>query len=155
MTELDETNAELDKAVKKKVKLTEIDSVETGKTVFSGKVTVSKEDWDNVTALAKKEVVSQKQTKKLRRERDEAVLERDILKSKLSAVSSELAEYNKKDEETCYFTRDKLKAESKRISREDNLSSELKKAKAFISACGLSNDFARFKFNKTRGTELE
>ncbi len=155
LTELDETNAELDKAVKKKVKLTEIDSVETGKTVFSGKVTVSKEDWDNVTALAKKEVVSQKQTKKLRRERDEAVLERDILKSKLSAVSSELAEYNKKDEETCYFTRDKLKAESKRISREDNLSSELKKAKAFISACGLSNDFARFKFNKTRGTELE
>ena len=142
LTELDETNAELDKAAKKKAKLTEIDSVETGKTVFGGKVTVSKEDWNNVTALAKKEVASQKQTKKLRRERD-------ILKSKLSAVSSELAEYKKKEEETCYFTRDKLKAESKRISREDDLSRELKKAKAFISACGLSSDYQQFRYNST------
>lgn len=142
LTELDETNAELDKAAKKKAKLTEIDSVETGKTVFGGKVTVSKEDWNNVTALAKKEVASQKQTKKLHRERD-------ILKSKLSAVSSELAEYKKKEEETCYFTRDKLKAESKRISREDDLSRELKKAKAFISACGLSSDYQQFRYNST------
>lgn len=112
--------AELDKATKKKVKLTEIDSMETGKTVFGGKVTVSKEDLDNVTALAKKEVATQKQTKKLRKERDEVVQERDILKEKLSAVSSELAEYKKKEEEKRYFSRDKLKAESKRISREDN-----------------------------------
>jgi len=155
LAERDEAHAELDKAAKKKVKLNEIDSVETGKTVFSGKVTVSKEDWDNVTALAKKEVASQKQTKKLRKERDEAVQERDTLKLKLSAVSSELAEYKRKEEEKYYFTRDKLKAESKRISREDELSRELRKAKSFISACGLSDDFARFKFNKTRATELE
>lgn len=149
LTELYETNAELDKAAKKKVKLTEIDSVETGKTVFSGKVTVSKEDWNNVTTLAKKEVASQKQTKKLRKERDEAVHKLDELNEKFNAVSSELAEYKKKEEETCYFTRDKLKAESKRISREDDLSRELKKAKAFISACGLSSDYQQFRYNST------
>ncbi|MDY5692965.1 hypothetical protein [Ruminococcus flavefaciens] len=74
---------------RKKVKLTEIDSVETGKTVFGGKVTVSQEDWDNVSDLAKKEVASQKQTKKLRKERDEAVQECDKLKTQLAAVSSE------------------------------------------------------------------
>lgn len=155
LTELDETNAELDKVAKKKVKLTEIDSVETGKTVFGGKVTVSKEDWENVTTLAKKEVATQKQTKKLRKERDEAMQELGELKEKFNAVSSELASYKKKEEEKSYFTRDKLKAEAKRISREDELSRELRKAKAFISACGLLDDYARFKFNKTRVSELE
>lgn len=138
------------KAVEKKTaKLTEIDSIETGKTVFGGKVTVSSEDWENITSLAKKKVATQKQTKKFRRERDEAVQERDILKEKLSAVSSELAAYKKAEEEKRYFSRDKLKAESKRISREDELSRELKKAKAFISACGLSSDYQQFKYNST------
>lgn len=52
------------KAVKEKTaKLAEIDSIETGKTVFGGKVTVSQEDWQNITDLARKEVASQKQTK--------------------------------------------------------------------------------------------
>ena len=74
--ERDEAVAEFEKVSRKKVKLTEIDSVETGKTVFGGKVTVSQEDWDNVSDLAKKEVASQKQTKKLHKERDEAVQER-------------------------------------------------------------------------------
>lgn len=100
LTELDETNAELDKVAKKKVKLTEIDSVETGKTVFGGKVTVSKEDWENVTTLAKKEVATQKQTKKLRKERDEAMQELGELKEKFNAVSSELASYKKPAKES-------------------------------------------------------
>lgn len=54
IAEKEEINAALEKAAKKHVKLKEIDSVVTGKTVFGGKITVSKEDWENVTALAKK-----------------------------------------------------------------------------------------------------
>ena len=131
------------------VKLKEIDSVVTGKTVFGGKITVSKKDWENVTALAKKEVISQKQTKKLCRERDEAIQERNTLKARLDAVSSELADYKKKEEDRRHFSRDKLKAESKRISREEELSRELKKVKAFISACGLSSDYQQFRYNST------
>ncbi len=141
---------EMLKAVKEKTaKLAEIDSIETGKTVFGGKVTVSQEDWQNVTDLAKKEVASQKQTKKLRKERDEAVRERDELKAKLSAVSSELAAYKKAEEQKGLFTREKLKKETKRISREDELSRELRKAKAFISACGLNTDYQQYKYNST------
>ena len=141
---------EILKAVKEKTsKLAEIDSIETGKTVFGGKVTVSQEDWQNVTDLARKEVASQKQTKKLRKERDEAVRERDELKAKLSAVSSELASYKKAEEQKGIFTREKLKKETRRISREDELSRELRKAKAFISACGLSSDFQQYKYNST------
>lgn len=147
--ELTEKKAAINAVEKKTAKLTEIDDIETGKTVFGGKVIVSKNDWDNVTVLAKKEVVSQKQTKKFRKERDEAVQKLDELKEKFKAVSSELAAYKKKEEETCYFTRDKLKATSKRISREDELSRELRKTKAFISACGLSSDYQQFKYNST------
>lgn len=154
--ELSEKKAAIKAVEKKTAKLTEIDDIETGKTVFGGKVTVSKNDWDNVTILAKKEVVSQKQTKKFRKERDEAVQKLDELKEKFNAVSSELAEYKKKGEETCYFTRDKLKATSKRISREDELSHELRKAKAFISACGLSSDYQRFRYNSAiKNKDLE
>ena len=110
---------------------------------------MSQEDWQNVTDLARKEVASQKQTKKLRKERDEAVRERDELKAKLSAVSSELAAYKKAEEQKRLFTREKLKKEAARISREDELSRELRKAKAFISACGLSLDFQQYKYNST------
>lgn len=141
---------EMLKAVKEKTaKIAEIDSIETGKTVFGGKVTVSQEDWQNVTDLVRKEVASQKQTKKLRKERDEAVRERDELKAKMSAVSSELAAYKKAEEQKGLFTREKLKKEAKRISREDELSRKLKKAEAFISACGLSSDFQQYKYNST------
>lgn len=153
--ERDEAVAEFEKVSRKKVKLTEIDNVETGKTVFGGKVTVSQEDWDNVSDLAKKEVASQKQTKKLRKERDEAVQECDKLKTQLAAVSSELSEYKKKEENKRYFSREKQNAEAQRIKREDQLSRDLQKARAFISACGLTEDFARYKFNKTRNSELE
>ena len=153
--ERDEAVAEFEKVSKKKVKLTEIDSVETGKTVFGGKVTVSQEDWENVSDLAKKEVASQKQTKKLRKERDEAVQERDKLKTQLAAVSSELSEYKKKEENKRYFSREKQNAEAQRIKREEQLTRDLQKARAFITACGLSDDFARYKFNKTRNAELE
>ena len=153
--ERDEAVAEFEKVSRKKVKLTEIDSVETGKTVFGGKVTVSQEDWENVSDLAKKEVASQKQTKKLRKERDEAVQERDKLKTQLAAVSSELSEYKKKEENKRYFSREKQNAEAQRIKREEQLSRDLQKARAFITACGLAEDFALYKYNKTRSTELE
>lgn len=150
-----QVSAELDKAAKKKVKLDEIEGIEVKESMFGKKVTLSKEDYDKLSDTAKKYVAIVKTTKKLRKECDEAVQERDVLKKQLTAVSSELATYKKAEEEKGLFTREKMKKEAKRISREDKLSRELKKAKAFISACGLSDDFARFKFNKTRSSELE
>ena len=88
-------------------------------------------------------------------ERVEAIQECDKLKTQLTAVSSELAAYKKAKEQKGLFTREKLKNQAARISREDELSRELRKAKAFISACGLSDYFSRYKFTKTRGSELE
>lgn len=155
LSERDEAQAELDKAAKKKVKLDEIESIEVKESMFGKKVTLAKEDYDTLSDTAKKYVAMVKSTKKLKAEHDTAVQERDALRTQLAAASSELATYKKAEEQKGLFTREKLKKEAARISREDELSSELRKAKAFISACGLSDDFARYKFNKTRGSQLE
>ena len=154
--ERDEAQAELDKAAKKKVKLDEIESIEVKEYVFGKKVTLAKEDYDTLSDTAKKYVAMVKSTKKLKAEHDTAVQERDALKTQLAAASSELAAYKKAEEQKGLFTREKLKKETKRISREDELSRELRKAKAFISACGLNADYQQYKYNSTtRKTVLE
>ena len=141
--ELSEKKAAIKAAENKTAKLTEIDSIETGKTVFGGKVTVSQEDWENVTALAKKEVTSLKQTKKLRKERDEAVQKCDTLRKQLDAVSAELAEYKKKEDEKRHFSREKLYEQTQQISDRE----KLRKAMTFIDACGLRSDYEKFRYN--------
>lgn len=152
---MDEVRAELDKAAKKKVKLDEIEGIEAKESVFGKKVTLSKEDYDKLSDTAKKYVAMVKTNKKLRSEHDTAVQELGAVMQKFEAVSSELSEYKKKEENAHYLSRKKLNAEAQRIKREDQLSRDLQKARAFISACGLAEDFARYKFNKTRNAELE
>lgn len=117
--------------------------------MFGKKVTLSKEDYDKLSDTAKKYVAMVKTNKKLKSEHDTAVQERDALKKQLTAVSSELASYKKAEEEKALFTREKMKKEAKRVCREDELSRELKKAKAFISACGLSADYQQYRYNST------
>lgn len=133
----------------------EIESIEAKESVFGKKVTLSKEDYDKLSDTAKKYVAMEKNIKKLKKERDTAVQELGAVMQKFEAVSSELSEYKKKEENAHYLSRKKLNAEAQRIKREDQLSRDLQKARAFISACGLAEDFARYKFNKTRNAELE
>ena len=155
IAERDETVAEFEKLAKKKVNIGEIESIEAKESVFGKKVTLSKEDYDKLSDTAKKYVAMEKNIKKLKKERDTAVQELGAVMQKFEAVSSELSEYKKKEENAHYFSREKQKAEAQRIKREDQLSRDLQKARAFISACGLAEDFARYKFNKTRNAELE
>ena len=137
---MDEVRAELDKAAKKKVKLDEIEGIEAKESVFGKKVTLSKEDYDKLSDTAKKYVAMEKNIKKLKKERDTAVQELGAVMQKFEAVSSELSEYKKKEENAHYLSRKKLNAEAQRIKREDQLSRDLQKARAFISACGLAED---------------
>ena len=153
--ERDETVAEFEKLSKKKVNITEIESIEAKESMFGKKVTLTKEDYDKLSDTAKKYVAMEKNIKKLKKEREAAVQELDTMKQQFAAVSSELSAYKKKEEDKRFFSREKQNAEAKRIKREDQLSHDLQKARAFISACGLSDDFARYKFNKTRGSQLE
>lgn len=153
--ERDETVAEFEKLSKKKVNITEIESIEAKESMFGKKVTLTREDYDKLSDTAKKYVAMEKNIKKLKKERDAAVQELGAMKQQFSAVSSELSAYKKKEEDKRFFSREKMNAEGKRIKREDQLSQDLQKARAFISACGLAEDFARYKFNRNRSTELE
>ncbi len=153
--ERDETVAEFEKLSKKKVNITEIESIEAKESMFGKKVTLTKEDYDKLSDTAKKYVAMEKNIKKLKKERDAAVQELGAMKQQFSAVSSELSAYKKKEEDKRFFSREKMNAEGQRMKREEQLSRDLQKARAFISACGLADDFARYKFNKTRNTELE
>ena len=141
--ELKPLKEELDEITKKKVKLTEIDSVETKKSLFGGKVTVSQEDWESVTALAKKEVTREKRVKALKKERDAAIQERDELEVKLSAVSSELLQYKQREEKRGLMSRDKLRGESEKVKlrREiDDLRRKLSVCEEIIDEYGLSSE---------------
>ena len=155
IAERDETVAEFEKLSKKKVNITEIESIEAKESMFGKKVTLTKEDYDKLSDTAKKYVAMEKNIKKLKKERDAAVQELDTMKQQFAAVSSELSAYKKKEEDKRFFSREKMNAEGQRMKREEQLSRDLQKARAFISACGLADDFARYKFNKTRNTELE
>ncbi|ADU21223.1 plasmid recombination protein [Ruminococcus albus] len=153
--ERDETVAEFEKLSKKKVNITEIESIEAKESMFGKKVTLTKEDYDKLSDTAKKYVAMEKNIKKLKKERDAAVQELGAMKQQFEAVSSELSAYKKKEEDKRFFSREKQNAEAKRIKREDQLSRDLQKARAFISACGLTEDFAKYRYNRSRSTELE
>ncbi|SEK97687.1 plasmid recombination protein [Ruminococcus albus] len=153
--ERDETVAEFEKLSKKKVNITEIESIEAKESMFGKKVTLTKEDYDKLSDTAKKYVAMEKNIKKLKKERDAAVQELGAMKQQFSAVSSELGKYKKEEKNKRFFSREKQNAEAKRIKREDQLSHDLQKARAFISACGLAEDFAKYRYNRSRSTELE
>ena len=123
--------------------------------MFGKKVTLSRENYDKLNDAAKKYVAMEKNTKKLRKERDNAVQECIAVKKQLETVSSELSVYKKKEENSHCFTREKLNAESRRIKREEQLNTDLQKAKAFISACGLADEFEHYRNNRHRSSELE
>ena len=152
---LNESKSELEKITKKKVDIEKIENIEVKESVFGKKVTLSRENYDKLNDAAKKYVAMEKNTKKLRKERDNAVQECIAVKKQLETVSSELSVYKKKEENSHCFTREKLNAESRRIKREEQLNTDLQKAKAFISACGLADEFEHYRNNRNRSSELE
>lgn len=146
-SELDAVKQELDKASEKKVKIGEIESIEAKESMFGKKVTLSKEDYDKLSDTTKKYVAMEKTTKKHRKERDTAVQERDAAKAELQTVFSELAVYKKKEDDARHFTRSKMNAESRRITREEQLTRNLQKALTVIDAHGLRDEYNHTRVN--------
>jgi chromosome segregation ATPase len=149
--ELLDTQDELQKATEKKSKLTKIDSIETKKSVFGNKVSLSQEDYDELVTLAKKQVASVKNNKKLKSENKTLLLMVADYEKQVKSLESELSQYKK----PATISREQINAQARKISEREQKERQLKKAMSFISAYGLSDEFARFNFNKTRGSELE
>ena len=93
--ELTETKAMLERANKKKVQLVDIGSIAVKPTIFGNKVTLDKNDYDKLQALAEKEVVSVKRTRKLTAANQQLSKENTELKSTINQQAAELAKYKK------------------------------------------------------------
>lgn len=80
----------LSKSVQKVVKLNTIDHIETGKTVFGGKVTISPDNYDRLTDLAKKQIAAESregeltaEVEKLKKEKEEEIEKNALLEQKV------------------------------------------------------------------------
>lgn len=146
-TELAEKRAAIESAEKKTAKLVEIDCIEVKKSVFGKKVTLSEDDYNNLVALAQKEVVSVRNSRKMKAERKTLLQKVADLESSLESATTELAGYKKKEEEAHYFSRKKLNADAQRISETERLKTSLRKALAVIDANGLRYEYKHIKLN--------
>lgn len=76
---LSEKQAILGECIHKVVKINSIDHIETGKTIFGGKVTVAEDDYEKLTDLAKKQIADEGKEHKLTEENAELKKENDAL----------------------------------------------------------------------------
>lgn len=94
-TALAEKQAILSESAHKVFKINYIDNIETGKTVFGGKVTVSPDDYDRLTDLAKKQIAAESregaltaQVTKLKKENEELSSENSVLQEQAQTARS-------------------------------------------------------------------
>lgn len=85
-TALAEKQDILSKSVEKVVKINTIDHIETGKTVFGGKVTISPDDYDKLTDLAKKQIAAENREGELTAEITKLKKENEKLSSENSSL---------------------------------------------------------------------
>ena len=136
--ERDTAQAEFQKVADKKTRLVNIDRIPTGKTVFGGKVIVSQEDYHNLTALAKKYVVSVNQAKQLKSENGELRSRIDDLDYQVRSLKREVEEYRKP-------SISKRLAEHQREIDFNNLNRKYNKVMDFIEQRGLEQEFEQFR----------
>ena len=91
--ELADKQTLLETSAKKVTKLKFIDEIETGKTMFGGKVTLSKEDYGMLTDLSKKQIAAENRESeltseiaKLKKENEEAAERNAVLEQKVQEI---------------------------------------------------------------------
>lgn len=150
-SELDALNGELKSAAEKKVKIVEIDSIEKKKSRFSKKISVSEEDFENLADLAKKQVASVKNTKKLKSENAELSQKVTDLEVQVKFLTAEIDKYR----QPATFSRERLKKSAEKVSELEQLKSKYRKAMDFINSCALATEFEVFQHTTVRGSHLE
>lgn len=136
-------NQELIKqAVEKVSALNDINRIQTKKTLFGGNVTVSKSDFDNVTALAKKQIAAESKENSLRARISTLEAQNQTLtaeKERLTAKNNELRQENGELQSVSgKIAIDKLRSER------DNLQQKLDRVMEFIKSLGLFEKLQAF-----------
>lgn len=139
---LAEKQAVLSESAHKVFKIDYIDNIETGKTVFGGKVTVARDDYDRLTNLAKKQIAAERhegeltaEVTKLKKKNEELTTE----KERLTTQNAELRNENGKLQSVYGQI-----AISKLRSERDNLQRKLDRVMEFIKSLGLVEKLQAF-----------
>lgn len=100
--ELADNQTLLETSARKVTKLKFIDEIETGKTMFGGKVTLSKEDYGMLTDLSKKQIAAENKESeltaeiaRLKKENEEAAKKNAALEQKVQEIYPLLEELRK------------------------------------------------------------
>lgn len=130
---LAEKKAILNESAHKVFKLDFIDKMETGKTVFGGKVTVSPEDYGKLTDLAKKQIATENRERELTSEITK-------LKKKNEDLSSENSSLRERVH-NAWVERSSFSAVQKEL---DALKERYRKVIEFIESLGLKEKLEKF-----------
>ncbi len=132
----------LDESAGKVAQIRAIDSIETGKTVFGGKLTVAKEDYAKLAELAKKQIAAENREDFLRTRI--AALEKE--NKSLTADKECLAEQNAKlrDENGYLQSVNGRIAIAELRSERDNIQHRLDRVMEFIKSLGLAEKLQAF-----------
>lgn len=141
-TALAEKQDILSKSVEKVVKINTIDHIETGKTVFGGKVTISPDDYDRLTDLAKKQIAAESQENSLRTR----ITTLETQNQALTTEKEQLTEQNeqlRKENGELQSVYGRI-AVAKLRSELDNLQRKLDRVMEFIKGLGLAEKLQAF-----------
>lgn len=141
-TVLAEKQAVLSESAHKVFKIDYIDNIETGKTVFGGKITVARGDYDRLTGLAKKQIAAESkddeltaEVTKLKKENEELTTEKKRLTEQNAALRNENSKLQSVNGQI---------AISKLRTERDNLQRKLDKIIEFIKNMGLFEKLKTF-----------
>lgn len=119
----------------KETKIKAIDNIPTKKTMFGDNLTVSREDYENLAATAKKQIASEKKEKKQKAEITQLQQENAQLKSELTAEKKKNADSKSIN----------LRIENAKLKEQvSKMESVLKKAEEFLKGKGLYELFQNF-----------
>ena len=119
----------------KETKIKAIENIPTKKTMFGDNLTVSREDYENLAATAKKQIASEKKEKKQKAEITQLQQENDQLKSELTAEKKKNADSKSIN----------LRIENAKLKEQvSKMESVLKKAEVFLKNKGLYELFQNF-----------
>lgn len=140
--ELEEKKAILNESAHKVFKLDFIDKMETGKSIFGGKVTISPDDYDKLTDLAKKQIAAESQENSLRTRITTLETQNQALTTEKEQLTKQNEQLRKENGELqSVYGRI---AVAKLRSELDNLQRKLDRVMEFIKGLGLAEKLQAF-----------
>lgn len=130
---------DISKYAAKKSKIKSVEDISTKKALIGDKITLSQEDYNNISALAKKQIASEKNEKKLKSEIT-------TLKAEKSALISENSQLKEKFKDSNSIN---LRLENAKLKEKNSaLENMIDRVEQFLKTMGLYEKFQQFIFSK-------